>query len=65
MENLSRRQALQSAFAGTAAVVTATSGSVLPANAIPSEETPRIVTRMGGLLVCLDFGKSLLSCHER
>ena len=49
---LSRRQAIQAAVGG---VVTAVAPIVLPANAMPTEETPRIVTRMGGLLVRIMF----------
>lgn len=48
--DLSRREAIQAAIAGAAAVGPALI-SVFPANAMPSEETPRVVTRMGGLLV--------------
>mmetsp|Transcript_99929 Transcript_99929/g.279918 ORF Transcript_99929/g.279918 Transcript_99929/m.279918 type:complete len:219 (+) Transcript_99929:68-724(+) len=47
--DLSRREAIQAAIAGAAAVGPALI-SVFPANAMPSEETPRVVTRMGGLL---------------
>ena len=59
--DLSRRQAIQAAVAG---VATAVVPAVLPSNAVVDEETPRIVTRMGGLLVsCLldaqnQFGQS-------
>ena len=46
----SRRQA----FEGIAtAVITPNLVSILPANAAVDEETPRVVSRMGGLLVCL------------
>jgi hypothetical protein len=49
---LSRRQS----FEGVATVATVLASHifppvVLPANAVVDEETPRIVTRMGGLLV--------------
>lgn len=46
--DLSRREAIQAAIAGVAAAPSLF--SVLPANAVPSEETPRVTTRMGGLL---------------
>ena len=49
----SRRQAIQAAVGGIATAVAPSLISVLPANAVVDEETPRIVTRMGGLLVCL------------
>lgn len=48
--DISRREAIQAAVASVATVVT-TGFVALPANAIPSEETPRTITRMGGLLV--------------
>ena len=48
---LSRRDAIQAAFASTAAATVAAGVAVLPANAMPTEETPRTITRMGGLLV--------------
>lgn len=48
----SRRQAIQAAMGGIATAVAPSLISVLPANAVIDEETPRIVTRMGGLLVC-------------
>jgi hypothetical protein len=47
--NLSRRKAIQAAIAGVAAAPSLF--SVLPANDLPSEETPGVVTRMGGVLV--------------
>lgn len=47
--DVSRRQAIQAAFTGAATL--AAPGLVFPANAAVSEETPRVVTRMGGLLV--------------
>ncbi len=49
--DLSRRDAIQAAIVGTATVVAPGLLSVLPANAAVEEETPRVVTRMGGLLV--------------
>ena len=57
---LSRRDAIQATFAAGAATVVA-GVSVLPANAMPSEETPRTITRMGGLLV--RFWLLNLLCH--
>lgn len=48
--DLSRRQAIQAAMAGAATVIVP---GVFPANAVVDEETPRVVTRMGGLLVRL------------
>ena len=48
--DVSRREAIQAAFAGAAAIAPSLV-SVLPANAMPDEETPRVITRMGGLLV--------------
>ncbi len=50
--DLSRRQAIQAAFAGAATAIAPSLVSVLPAYAMPDEETPRVVTRMGGNLVC-------------
>ena len=48
---LNRRESLQALVGG---VATAVIPAVVPqiANALPSDETPRVVTRMGGLLVC-------------
>ncbi|CAJ1931103.1 unnamed protein product [Cylindrotheca closterium] len=46
----SRRQAIQAVVGGMASVIAPSVISVLPANAVVSEETPRVVTRMGGLL---------------
>lgn len=43
----SRRQALQHM---TTAVIATTTTAAVPAFAVPTEETPRVVTRMGGLL---------------
>jgi presenilin-like A22 family membrane protease len=51
--DMSRRQAIQAAIGGVATVALP---SILPANAVVSEETPRVVTRMGGLLVRLIVG---------
>ena len=48
--DLSRREAIQAAIAGAATVIIP-GVSVFPANAVVDEETPRVVTRMGGLLV--------------
>lgn len=48
----SRRQAIQAIVGGVATAVAPSVISVLPANAVVDEETPRVVTRMGGLLVC-------------
>jgi hypothetical protein len=48
----SRRQAIQAAMGGIATAVAPSLISILPANAVVDEETPRSVTRMGGLLVC-------------
>jgi hypothetical protein len=51
--DVSRRQAIQAAFGGVVTAVVPSLLSILPANAVVDEETPRIVTRMGGLLVGL------------
>ena len=48
----SRREAIQAAMGGIATAVAPSLIAVLPANAVVDEETPRIITRMGGLLVC-------------
>ena len=50
-KELNRRESLQALVGG---VATAVIPAVVPqiANALPSDETPRVVTRMGGLLVC-------------
>jgi hypothetical protein len=48
---LSRRQSIQAVIGGIATAVTSNVIPVFPANAVVDEETPRIVTRMGGLLV--------------
>jgi hypothetical protein len=48
---ISRRQAIQAAMGGVMTVAAPSLVSVFPANAVVEEETPRIVTRMGGLLV--------------
>jgi hypothetical protein len=48
---VSRRQAMQAAIGGVMTVAAPSLVSVFPANAVPDEETPRIVTRQGGLLV--------------
>lgn len=47
----SRRQSLQAVIGGVATAVAPSIIPVLPANAVVDEETPRVVTRMGGLLV--------------
>ncbi|KAL3932752.1 MAG: hypothetical protein SGBAC_010705 [Bacillariaceae sp.] len=52
----SRRQAIQSVVAGVATAVAPSIFSVLPANAVVDEETPRVVTRMGGLLEAFQDG---------
>jgi hypothetical protein len=54
---VSRRHAIQAAIGGVMTVAAPSLVSVFPANAVPDEETPRIVTRQGGLLV---RSKSLL-----
>ena len=48
----SRREAIQAAMGGIATAVAPSLIAVLPANAVVDEETPRVITRMGGLLVC-------------
>lgn len=48
VDHLSRRQAIQAAIVGAVGPGLV---SVFPANAVVEEETPRVVTRMGGLLV--------------
>ena len=53
--DLSRRRAIQAAAAGVASAVVPGIVSTKPANAEVSEETPRVVTRMGGLLVRQNF----------
>ena len=45
---VSRRNAIQAVVGGAATAVLPT---ILPANAVVDEETPRVITRMGGLLV--------------
>merc|ERR1719276_396553 len=52
----SRRQACQAIAGGMATVIAPSVISVLPANAVVDEETPRIVTRMGGLLESFQDG---------
>jgi hypothetical protein len=47
----SRRQAIQAAIGGIATAIAPSLVSVLPANAVVDEETPRVITRQGGLLV--------------
>ena len=51
---LNRRQSLQALVGGVASAAVVAPTVVVPeiANALPSDETPRVVTRMGGLLVC-------------
>ncbi len=47
---LSRRQSFEAVVGGVATAVVPSLVSLLPANAVIDEETPRVVTRMGGLL---------------
>ncbi|KAG7350486.1 photosystem II oxygen evolving complex protein PsbP [Nitzschia inconspicua] len=47
---VSRRQSLQAFVGGVATAVVPSIIPVFPANAVVEEETPRVVTRMGGLL---------------
>lgn len=47
---LSRRESLQAAVAGVVTVAAPSIASLLPAYAVIDEETPRTLTRMGGLL---------------
>jgi photosystem II oxygen-evolving enhancer protein 2 len=47
---MSRRQSMQAAIGGVATAVVPSILPLLPANAVIDEETPRVVTRMGGLL---------------
>lgn len=47
---VSRRQTFQALVGGVATAVVPSVLPLLPANAVVDEETPRIVTRMGGLL---------------
>jgi hypothetical protein len=50
--SVDRRQAIvQAAAGGFATAVAPGLVNILPANAVVDEETPRVVTRMGGLLV--------------
>jgi hypothetical protein len=57
-EGVSRRQSLQAIIGGVATAVTPAIIPVLPSSALVDEETPRIVTRMGGLLVrCMIGGQ--------
>mmetsp|Transcript_1162 Transcript_1162/g.2667 ORF Transcript_1162/g.2667 Transcript_1162/m.2667 type:complete len:217 (-) Transcript_1162:2870-3520(-) len=53
---VSRRQSLQALVGGVAASVAPVLFPLLPANAVVDEETPRIVTRMGGLLEAFQDG---------
>lgn len=53
---LSRRQSLEAVVGGVATAVVPSLVSLLPANAVVDEETPRIVTRMGGLLEAYQDG---------
>jgi hypothetical protein len=55
---LSRRQSLHAVVGGIATAALPSVVPLLPANAVVSEETPRVVTRMGGLLVGI-----LFSCY--
>ena len=47
---LSRRQSFEAVVGGMATAVVPSLVALFPANAVVDEETPRIVTRMGGLL---------------
>jgi hypothetical protein len=47
----SRRQSLKAVVGGVATAVAPKIIPLLPVNAVVDEETPRVVTRMGGLLV--------------
>jgi photosystem II oxygen-evolving enhancer protein 2 len=55
---VSRRQAFQQAISAGVVATTASSALLFPfaASAIPAEETPRIVTRQGGLLEAFQDG---------
>jgi hypothetical protein len=52
---LSRRQSLQAVVGGIATAALPSVVPLLPASAVVDEETPRVVTRMGGLLVSADL----------
>jgi len=52
----SRRESLQALVGGVASAVAPSVLSILPANAVVDEETPRAVTRMGGLLEAFQDG---------
>jgi photosystem II oxygen-evolving enhancer protein 2 len=55
--DMSRRQAIQAGVAAmTVAAPSLMTGNVFPANAVVDEETPRVVTRMGGLLEAFQDG---------
>jgi hypothetical protein len=64
VDSLSRRDAFQAAFASATAAVGVVGISVLPANAMPTEETPRTITRMGGLLVGGLGGDVVMQCRR-
>jgi hypothetical protein len=49
--DISRRQAIQAVAGGLATAVAPSLVSILPANAVVDEETPRVTSRMGGNLV--------------
>jgi hypothetical protein len=64
--DISRRQALQAAAAGLATAVAPSLASILPAYAVVDEETPRVTTRMGGLLVrALYVGSIFILCMTK
>lgn len=54
---LSRRQSFEAVVGGMATAVVPSLVSLLPANAVVDEETPRVVTRMGGLLESFQDGQ--------
>jgi photosystem II oxygen-evolving enhancer protein 2 len=54
--DISRRQAIQAVAGGLATVVAPSLVSILPANAVVDEETPRVTSRMGGNLESFQDG---------